>query len=377
MVRLQGLFSLNTGTSSREFSSTSSRESNAHLPSHSLVPSSDVVLPSQLSRPPQGTFLSRSADEESSVLDTIREKVTPNIDESMLELADFIQNSELTVDMLLRELNQTKTLNTSNQQGVPNGFIEKTLSAEEERVYHCFLRIALEVKFPGQNNEINSQVNDQIDFIDKIKFYIDLLNWEKKEKELVIYSGRSESLIGPIIEEFSVLTGIPVEVKYGKTGALVSLLQEEGSKTPADVFYAQDPGGLGAVSDMLSPMSREVCNLIPAWAVAPRAADNSCKWIGITGRARVLVYNPDVTAVADLPKSMEDLTDPKYKGKLGWAPTNGSFQAMVTGMRIYWGEEKTKAWLEGIMANEPIIYPKNTPQVQAAADQEKIGRAHV
>ena len=67
---------------------------------------------------------------------------------------------------------------------------------------------------------------------------------------------------------------------------------------------------------------------------------------------------------------MEDLTDPKYKGKLGWAPTNGSFQAMVTGMRIYWGEEKTKPWLEGIVANEPIIYPKNTPQVQAAADQE-------
>ena len=67
---------------------------------------------------------------------------------------------------------------------------------------------------------------------------------------------------------------------------------------------------------------------------------------------------------------MEDLTDPKYKGKLGWAPTNGSFQAMVTGMRIYWGEEKTKTWLEGIVANEPIVYPKNTPQVAAAAADE-------
>ena len=193
---------------------------------------------------------------------------------------------------------------------------------------------------------------------------------EKKEKELVIYSGRSESLVGPIIEEFSVLTGIPVEVKYGKTGEMVSLLETEGSKTPADVFYAQDPGGLGAVADMLDPMSREVCDLIPAWAVAPRDAADQCSWIGITGRARVLVYNPDVLSEADLPTSMEDLTDPKWKGKLGWAPTNGSFQAMITGMRIYWGEEKTEAWLDGIMANEPIVYPKNTPQVQAAADQE-------
>ena len=193
---------------------------------------------------------------------------------------------------------------------------------------------------------------------------------EKEEKTLVIYSGRSESLVGPIIEEFSVLTGIPVETKYGKTPEMVSLLETEGSKTPADVFYAQDPGGLGSVSAMLDPMSREVCDLIPAWAVAPREANGGCKWIGITGRARVLVYNPDVTAAADLPTSMEDLTDPKYKGKLGWAPTNGSFQAMITGMRIYWGEAKTKTWLEGIVANEPIVYPKNTPQVQAAADQE-------
>ena len=193
---------------------------------------------------------------------------------------------------------------------------------------------------------------------------------EKEEKTLVIYSGRSESLVGPIIEEFSVLTGIPVETKYGKTPEIVSLLETEGSKTPADVFYAQDPGGLGSVASMLDPMSREVCDLIPAWAVAPREANGGCKWIGITGRARVLVYNPDVTAAADLPTSMEDLTDPKYKGKLGWAPTNGSFQAMITGMRIYWGEAKTKTWLEGIVANEPIVYPKNTPQVQAAADQE-------
>ena len=140
--------------------------------------------------------------------------------------------------------------------------VEKQIVVEKE--------VVKEVKVPGETIVETVIVEKEVEV-------------QKKEKELVIYSGRSESLIGPIIEEFSVLTGIPVEVKYGKTGALVSLLQEEGIKTPADVFYAQDPGGLGAISDMLSPMSREVCNLIPAWAVAPRAADNSCKWIGITG----------------------------------------------------------------------------------------------
>ena len=195
------------------------------------------------------------------------------------------------------------------------------------------------------------------------------------KKDLVIYSGRSESLVGPIIEQFSELSGTPVLVKYGKTAEMVSLLNEEGNKTPADVFYAQDPGGLGAVIDMLDSMSAEICDIIPEWAVSPKEyniTDHTmkCKWIGITGRARTLVYNPNVLSESELPISMMDLTDPKWKGKLGWAPSNGSFQAMLTGMRLTWGEDKTKEWLQGIMSNEPIVYPKNTPQVQAAADKE-------
>ena len=195
------------------------------------------------------------------------------------------------------------------------------------------------------------------------------------EKDLVIYSGRSESLVGPIIKQFSELSGTPVQVKYGKTAEIVSLLNEEGNKTPADVFYAQDPGGLGAVIDMLDSMPAEICDIIPEWAVSPKEyniTDHTmrCKWIGITGRARTLVYNPNVLNESELPTSMMELTDPKWKGKIGWAPSNGSFQAMITGMRLTWGEDKTKEWLEGIMSNKPIVYPKNTPQVQAAADKE-------
>jgi iron(III) transport system substrate-binding protein len=194
-------------------------------------------------------------------------------------------------------------------------------------------------------------------------------------KALVIYSGRSESLVGPIIEQFSELSGTPVQVKYGKTAEIVSLLNEEGNKTPADVFYAQDPGGLGAVIDMFDSMPAEICDVIPEWAVSAKEyniIDHTmrCKWIGITGRARTLVYNPNVLNESELPSSMMDLTDPKWKGKLGWAPSNGSFQAMLTGMRLTWGEDKTKEWLQGIMSNEPIVYPKNTPQVQAVADKE-------
>ena len=78
---------------------------------------------------------------------------------------------------------------------------------------------------------------------------------EKKYKPLVIYSGRKESLVGPIIQAFTDATRIPVEVKYGKTGEMAATLMEEGDKTPADIFYAQDPGGLGSVEDMFAVLS--------------------------------------------------------------------------------------------------------------------------
>lgn len=184
-------------------------------------------------------------------------------------------------------------------------------------------------------------------------------------KPLVIYSGRSESLVGPVIEQFRDLSGIDVQVNYGSTGPLAATLLEEGSRTPADIFFAQDPGGLGAVIDMLDVLPADVTGVVPEWARSPQS-----KWVGISGRARVLVYSTDLLGEDELPDSIFELADPKWKGKLGWAPTNASFQAMITGMRQVWGEDRTREWLEGVMANEPTVYPKNTPQIAAAAAGE-------
>ena len=181
---------------------------------------------------------------------------------------------------------------------------------------------------------------------------------------LVVYSGRSESLVGPIIDQFRQATGVDVQVKYGGTSAMAATLLEEGENSPADVFWAQDPGALGALSSMFKPLPSDVTLAVPEWA---RAEDES--WVGITGRARVLVYNTDLVQ-DDLPASLEELTDPKWKGRIGWPPTNASFRIMVTAMRHLWGEEKTPAWLEGMLANDVQIYPKNTPIVDAAGKGE-------
>ena len=182
---------------------------------------------------------------------------------------------------------------------------------------------------------------------------------------LVIYSGRSESLVSPIIEQFAEATGIDVQVKYGSTFAMAATLLEEGANSPADVFFAQDPGGLGAVSSMLSAMPADVVLKVPEWA---RASDGS--WVGISGRARVLVYSTELVSEDELPTSVMDLTDPKWKGKLGWPPGNASFRTMVTAMRQMWGEDETRQWLLDMQANEPGVFPKNTPIVAAAGSGE-------
>ena len=183
--------------------------------------------------------------------------------------------------------------------------------------------------------------------------------------KLIIYSGRSESLVDPIIQQFKGTTGIDVQVKYAGTAALAATLLEEGANSPADVFYAQDPGGLAAVSGMMTELPADVIELTPEWA---RSGQD--RWVGVTGRARVVVYGTDNLTEADLPDDLWGFTEPEWEGRVGWAPTNGSFQAMVTALRVGWGEERTEEWLRSMIDNDVQIYPKNTPQVAAAAAGE-------
>ena len=182
---------------------------------------------------------------------------------------------------------------------------------------------------------------------------------------LVVYSGRSESLVDAVIQQFSQATGIEVEVKYGGTAQLAATLLEEGDNSPADIFFAQDPGGLGAVEEMLAPLPDEILSRAPEWARSPEG-----KWVGLSGRARTVVYNPERTGEDELPDDIWGFVEPEWEGRIGWAPANASFQTMVSAMRALWGEEKTTQWLEGVQANNPAIYPKNTPQVAAVAAGE-------
>jgi iron(III) transport system substrate-binding protein len=184
---------------------------------------------------------------------------------------------------------------------------------------------------------------------------------------LTVYSGREQELVAPLLDQFEQQAGVELEVRYGDSAELAATIAEEGDNSPADVFFAQDPGSLGALEeeDLLAELPEEILERVPE-----RFRDPDGHWTGTSGRVRVLAYNTAALSEAEVPDSVYDLTDPKWKGKIGFPPTNASFQAFVTAMRLGAGEERAREWLEGFAANDPKTYEKNTPVVEAVAAGE-------
>lgn len=187
------------------------------------------------------------------------------------------------------------------------------------------------------------------------------------DDELVVYSGRGQNLIGPLLEDFAAETGTPIAVRYGDSSDLALLLAEEGEATDADVFLSQNPGAVAFVGDqgLLAALPDDVLELVD-----PRFRSSNDRWVGLSGRQRVLVYNQDLVEASELPGSVFDLTGERYRGRVAVAPPNGSFQDFVSAMRLVEGEERTRQWLEGLVANDVRTYPNNNSIVDAVARGE-------
>ncbi len=185
-----------------------------------------------------------------------------------------------------------------------------------------------------------------------------------EEKTITVYSGRSQNLIGPLLERFAEETGIEVEVRYGGSTDLALLLQEEGGKTPADVFISRSPGPVGFLAErgLLATLDDDVLDLAPS--------SPSGYWVALTGRQRVLVYNSELFDPAALPTSIYDLTEEKWLGRVAFAPTNGSFQDFFTLFRLQAGDEAALAWLTALHDGGAPVYPNNVSIVQAVARGE-------
>ncbi|MGR4881209.1 iron ABC transporter substrate-binding protein [Streptomyces sp. LARHCF249] len=188
---------------------------------------------------------------------------------------------------------------------------------------------------------------------------------DEDDAGLVIYSGRNEKLVKPLLDDLEKAVGTTVAVRYGESAELAAQIQEEGGKTKAGLFFSQDAGALGALSGkgLLEKLPQESLDKVDA-AFRGGAGD----WVGTSGRVRVLAYHPG--QVAKVPDSVHDLVKPEWKGKVGYVPTNASFQAFVTGMRVLEGDDATRAWLKGLKANEPKVYDNNLKVLDAVGKGE-------
>ncbi|WP_128434892.1 iron ABC transporter substrate-binding protein [Streptomyces cyaneus] len=171
---------------------------------------------------------------------------------------------------------------------------------------------------------------------------------EGGDSALVIYSGRNEKLVKPILDKLEKAVGAEVEVRYGDSAELAAQILEEGERTKAGLFFSQDAGALGALSreGMLQKLPQSSLDAVDE---AYRGSEGD--WVGLSGRVRVIAYNPDKVAEGKVPDSVHDVVKPEWKGKVGFAPTNASFQAFVTGMRVLEGDDATREWLKDLKAN--------------------------
>lgn len=184
---------------------------------------------------------------------------------------------------------------------------------------------------------------------------------------ITVYSGRERELIAPLIERYERRSGAKLEVRYGESPELAATLLEEGEEPSADVFFSQDAGSLGALQ-----AERRLASLPEALLarVPPEFRSSAGTWVGTSGRARVIAYDRRELRPADLPRSILEFADPKWKGRIGWAPTNASLQAFVTALRITRGEEAASRWVEGIVANDAEEYENNVAIRDAIAAGE-------
>lgn len=186
---------------------------------------------------------------------------------------------------------------------------------------------------------------------------------------LTIYCGRPEPLMAPLFDRFGERTGVSLVVRYGDSWPLADELVREATSVPAGVFVAQDAAALGSLSrkGLLRELPMEIVQ-----QVEPRFAGTEANhdWVGLSARARAVVYDPATTPGATLPNTLEELADPRYEGRFGFAPSNASFQAQLAVYRVLEGSDALAELLRGLKRNGARLYGDNGEVVQAVARGE-------
>ena len=164
---------------------------------------------------------------------------------------------------------------------------------------------------------------------------------------LTLYNGQHKEVGDELAKAFEAKTGIHVNVRKGSSNQLASQIMEEGERSPADVFYAEESPPLNSLGEQgfLAKADDSTLQALPKEYVAANGT-----WIGVTARTRVVAFNPKKISEDQLPKSVLDFADPQWQGKIGFVPTSGAFQEQAVAIIKLHGRDAAEEWLTGLRA---------------------------
>jgi iron(III) transport system substrate-binding protein len=197
-------------------------------------------------------------------------------------------------------------------------------------------------------------------------------NKSTAKDSLTLYSGQHPQTVNAIVDAFEKKTGISVSVRQDDEGVLAAQIIQEGSHSPADVFMTENSPALEALG------TRGLLAKVAPAALAKTSSKYSSArkdWEGVSARVSTIVYNTGDLKKSQLPRSVMELAQPKWKGRLALSPTETDFQPIVTAVAARYGKARAQQWLDGIRSNASgHIYPDNESLVsQLNSGQVQLG----
>jgi iron(III) transport system substrate-binding protein len=174
---------------------------------------------------------------------------------------------------------------------------------------------------------------------------------------ITLYSGQHEQTTQSLVDAFEKQTGIKVNVRYNDEDSFADEIVAEKAHPVADVFYTENTPALQYLQNQGLLASVDSSTLA---RTASRYNSAAGDWVGVSARVSVLIYNPSLISKSQLPTSVTQLADPRYRGKLAFAAGETDFQPIVTSVDRAYGQTAATKWLDGIKANAgQHVYPDN------------------
>ena len=187
---------------------------------------------------------------------------------------------------------------------------------------------------------------------------------------IVVYSGQHEQTTSRLVRRFEALYHVKVELRSGDESSLGQQVLQEGSASPADIFYSENTPVLESLREhgRLAPVQAATLDAVPA---QQRSAQGS--WVGVSARVSALVYNAARLGSATLPSSVLELGAARFHGKLAFAPSETDFQPLIAAIVRFDGRARAERWLRELQAGA-AVYPDNeTVVTQVNAGQAGLG----